>query len=67
MTKPSKTPGTDVAPGKAADAGDSLARFNKAAAVFVSRHTRTKAAALAQLRKAGIVTKGGKLTKAFGG
>jgi len=41
--------------------------FMKAADAFDKKHTKTKTAALAQLRKEGVLTRSGKLTKRYGG
>lgn len=44
-----------------------LGRFMKAAEMFDKKHGRSKNTATEQLRKEGIVTKTGRLTKRYGG
>lgn len=44
-----------------------LAAFKKAADRFDAKHGQSKAAARRQLRKEGIITSTGKLTKRYGG
>lgn len=44
-----------------------LAAFMTAADAFDEKHTRSREAARAQLRKEGIITPSGRLTKRFGG
>ena len=65
------------APGKATFAFDPfdpirserrmLDTFMKAADIFDAKHSKSKAAAQRQLRKEGVITKSGRLTKRFGG
>jgi hypothetical protein len=44
-----------------------LAAFMTAADAFDAKHARSKKAAREQLRKEGIITKSGNLTKRYGG